>query len=246
MQCEYINYITVCKILSPNNQFGCYMCVCTVYWLVTMARYLLTARQAQGRPSPSLEGRSITVTVALFHALFLIYMSALTRYLSISTDRKLQITQVQYFTADNLHRHSTHILPHRFWEPETSQYIWQPRLPCCHSFMNALKVFFVFFSWSREIKNKNNHRQKKQRWKKETTNGKCHWSKTGQLSKTEINKSQRKKERSKNKDNRHTGSHWTAILTIYLIVPTWKFLYIIRAQAYTLMLHHIQRNNTFE
>lgn len=107
MQCECINYITVYKILSPNNQFGCYMCVCTVYWLVTMARYLLTARQAQGRPSPSLEGRSITVTVALFPALFLIYMSALTRYLSISTDRKLQITQVQYFTAENLHRHST-------------------------------------------------------------------------------------------------------------------------------------------
>lgn len=109
MQCECINYITVYKILSPNNQFGCYMCVCTVYWLVTMARYLLTARQAQGRPSPSLEGRSITVTVALFPALFLIYMSALTRYLSISTDRKLQITQVQYFTAENLHRHSTQI-----------------------------------------------------------------------------------------------------------------------------------------
>lgn len=129
MQCECINYITVYKILSPNNQFGCYMCVCTVYWLVTMARYLLTARQAQGRPSPSLEGRSITVTVALFPALFLIYMSALTRYLSISTDRKLQITQVQYFTAENLHRHSTQIVcVENLHRPNTATYIY-PRYP---------------------------------------------------------------------------------------------------------------------
>lgn len=55
------------------------MCVCAVYWLAIMAPYLPMVRRAVGRPSPSREGLSATVIVALFPAPFPTCLSASAR-----------------------------------------------------------------------------------------------------------------------------------------------------------------------